>query len=44
LRGALARKLIDEAKKRRRKPVELLADIVSCVLNDNLINAVIDYE
>lgn len=37
LRGNLARKLIAEAKKRRREPADLLADIVICVLRDDLV-------
>jgi Tfp pilus assembly ATPase PilU len=42
LRGELAQTLLDHAKKRGVAPVQLLASIVSFVLKDDLVNAVID--
>ena len=42
LKNDLARKLVAEAKRLGRSPVELMADIVERVLGDNLVSAVID--
>ncbi|MBB6306274.1 hypothetical protein [Xanthobacter tagetidis] len=42
LRGDLAQTLLDHAKKRGMAPVQLLASIVSFVLKDDLVDAVID--
>lgn len=42
LRGRNAAMLIAEARKRRREPAELLADLIEAVLTDNLVDAVLD--
>lgn len=42
LRGKLAAKLIAEAKKRGRQPVELIAAVVELVIADDLFAAVLD--
>ncbi len=42
LRGQLAIKLIRASQARRMVPVEMLADIIEHVLNDDLISAVLD--
>lgn len=42
LKGPLANHLTAAAQKRNVPPVELLADIIEAVLNDNLIDAVLD--
>lgn len=42
LRGRNAAMLIAEAKKRRREPAELLADLIEKVLTDDLVDAVLD--
>lgn len=42
VRGPLADKLILEAERRERQPVDLLADIVSLVLEQDLVAAVLD--
>lgn len=42
LRGPLAKKLRAEARKRRRRPVDLFADLVESVLEDDLVAAVLD--
>ena len=41
-RGRLATRLIRAAQARRMVPVEMLADIIEHVLNDDLISAVLD--
>jgi len=42
LRGRNAAMLLAEARKRRREPAELLADLIEAVLTDNLVDAVLD--
>lgn len=42
LKNELAQKLIGEAARLRREPVDLLADIIERVLTDNLVGAVLD--
>lgn len=40
--GDLARKLLGIADRKRRKPVELLAQAIECLIRDDLFSAVID--
>lgn len=42
IRGPLAVTLLKAAEARNVKPIELLADIIEAVLNDDLVAAVID--
>jgi hypothetical protein len=42
IKGDLARKLLDAADRFRRKPVELLAEAVEKLIEDDLFAAVID--
>jgi len=42
LRGALAAALEAEAKRRKRDPGDLLADVVKAVIADNLFAAVLE--
>ena len=42
LRGPFAKKLRAEARKRRRRPVDLFADLVESVLEDDLVAAALD--
>lgn len=41
-RGPLAEKIESEAQRLGVKPVNLLADLVTTIFNDNLTNAVLD--
>lgn len=42
LRAELARALLHSAESRKRRPIDLLADIIEKVLMDDLITAVLD--
>ena len=42
LRGRLARILADEARKRKKEPAALMADIIELVIEDNLFAAILD--
>ena len=42
LRGEQAKRLIEHADRYKKEPVELLADIIETVLNDDLVTAVLD--
>ena len=42
LRNELARVLHAHAEKRRKEPVEVLADIVETVLKEDIVDAVLD--
>jgi hypothetical protein len=42
LRGTVAAKLLSAAIQRNCKPVDLLADVIETVCNDDLFDAVID--
>ena len=42
LKNDLAKKLIQEAAKRNRPPVDLLADVVEAAIEDNLFAAILD--
>lgn len=41
-KNQMARKIMDEAKKRGREPVELMADVIEIVADHNLWQAVLD--
>ncbi len=42
LTGEKAKRLIEYAERYKRSPVELLADIIDKVLEDNLVDAILD--
>ncbi len=42
LRGPLAAGLLTEAKKRKRRPIDVLADVVETVIKDDLFKAVLE--
>jgi hypothetical protein len=42
LRGPLAAALLSEARRRKRRPVDVLADVVETIIQDDLFAAVLE--
>lgn len=42
LRGELAERLVEEADKRGQRPIDIVADILTAVIQDDLFTAVLD--